>query len=153
MSVLQQLENIESATHPILLNIADTVFCLKEKGFDIVFCWTPSHVGVLGNEKADCVARTASIPIEHTVPLADIRKSVQHYIFNKWQETWDLQINNKLHRVKPSIVLWPIFPIRGFDVKLTRLRIGHTWYTRIHLLSGDSVPLHHAMKFKLLTTF
>ncbi|GBM91252.1 hypothetical protein AVEN_251138-1 [Araneus ventricosus] len=137
MSVLQQLENTESATHPILLNIADTVHCLKEKGFDIVFCWTPSHVGILGNEKADYVARTASIPIEHTVPLADIRKSVQYYIFNKWQETWDLQVNNKLHRIKPSIVLWPIFPIRGFDVKLTRLRIGHTWYTHIHLLSGD----------------
>ncbi|GBM99844.1 hypothetical protein AVEN_150986-1, partial [Araneus ventricosus] len=98
------------------------------------------HVGTLGNEKADYASRTASIPIEHTIPLA-IPKSVQHYIFNKWQETWDLQVNNKLHRIKPSVVLWPIFPIRGFDVQLTRLRIGHTWYTHIHLLSGDSVPL------------
>ncbi|GBN20961.1 Aminomethyltransferase, mitochondrial [Araneus ventricosus] len=51
MSVLQQLEHIESATHPILLNIADTVHCLKKKGFDIVFCWTPSHVGILGLEE------------------------------------------------------------------------------------------------------
>ncbi|GBL90650.1 hypothetical protein AVEN_219318-1 [Araneus ventricosus] len=141
MRVLQQLENIESATHPISLNIADTVQCLKKKGFDIIFCWTPSHVGILGNEKADNVARTASILLKHTVPFADILKSVQHYIFNKGQETWDLQVNNKLHRIKPSLVLWPIFPIRGFSVKLTRLRIGHTWYTYIHLLYGDSVPL------------
>ncbi|GBL88098.1 hypothetical protein AVEN_133744-1 [Araneus ventricosus] len=76
MSVLQQSEDIEGATHPILLNIADTIHSLKNRGFDIVFCWTPRHVGILGIEKADYAAQTTSVPLKHTVLFANLCSTI-----------------------------------------------------------------------------
>ncbi|GBL78399.1 hypothetical protein AVEN_42911-1 [Araneus ventricosus] len=37
--------------------------------------------------------------------------------------------------------LWPILPIREVDVKLTRLRIGHTHFTHRHLIFGERIPI------------
>ncbi|GBN14231.1 hypothetical protein AVEN_113763-1 [Araneus ventricosus] len=69
-----------------------------------------------------------------------MKKSVASRISSLWQETWDLQVHNKLHYIKPSIGLWPALPIREADVKLTRLRIGHTRATHKHLLFGRRWP-------------
>ncbi|GFX38961.1 putative RNA-directed DNA polymerase from transposon X-element [Trichonephila clavipes] len=35
---------------------------------------------------------------------------------------------------------WPVMPMRRTDVKLTRLRIGHTRFTHRHLLFGERAP-------------
>ncbi|GFT41243.1 RNase H domain-containing protein [Trichonephila clavipes] len=35
---------------------------------------------------------------------------------------------------------WPVMPTRRTDVKLTRLRIGHTRLTHRHLLFGEHAP-------------
>ncbi|GFT35034.1 hypothetical protein TNCV_2824981 [Trichonephila clavipes] len=35
---------------------------------------------------------------------------------------------------------WPVMPLRRTDVKLTRLRIGHTRFTHRHLLFGERAP-------------
>ncbi|GFX63683.1 hypothetical protein TNCV_2824691 [Trichonephila clavipes] len=53
-----------------------------------------------------------------------------------WQETWDPQILNKLHSIHPSTSLWATLPVRRHDIRLTRLRIGHTRFTHRHLLLG-----------------
>ncbi|GFT26292.1 RNase H domain-containing protein [Trichonephila clavipes] len=50
------------------------------------------------------------------------------------------QLDNKLHSVKPVIGVWPVMPLRRTDVKLTRLRIGHTRFTHRHLLFGERAP-------------
>ncbi|GFU48331.1 RNase H domain-containing protein [Trichonephila clavipes] len=63
-----------------------------------------------------------------------------HHIFKIWQESWSQQLDNKLHSVKPVIGAWPVIPMRRTDVKLTRLRIGHTRFTHKHLLLGEDAP-------------
>ncbi|GFV51406.1 RNase H domain-containing protein [Trichonephila clavipes] len=63
-----------------------------------------------------------------------------HHIFKIWQESWSQQLDNKLHSVKPVIGAWPVMPLRRTDVKLTRLRIGHTRFTHRHLLFGERAP-------------
>ncbi|GFS77401.1 putative RNA-directed DNA polymerase from transposon X-element [Trichonephila clavipes] len=63
-----------------------------------------------------------------------------HHIFKIWQESWSQQLDNKLHSVKPVIGAWPVMPMRRTDVKLTRLRIGHTRLTHRHLLFGEHAP-------------
>ncbi|GFV24356.1 uncharacterized protein TNCV_198981 [Trichonephila clavipes] len=55
-------------------------------------------------------------------------------------ESWSQQLDNKLHSVKPVIEAWPVMPMRRTDVKLTRLRIGHTRFTHRHLLFGERAP-------------
>ncbi|GFW95738.1 RNA-directed DNA polymerase from mobile element jockey [Trichonephila clavipes] len=61
-------------------------------------------------------------------------------IHRVWQETWDQQVLNKLHSIHPSISHWAALPVRRHDVRLTRLRIGHTRFTHRHLLLGENAP-------------
>ncbi|GFT64100.1 RNase H domain-containing protein [Trichonephila clavipes] len=63
-----------------------------------------------------------------------------HPIFKLWQESWSQQLDNKVHSVKPVIGAWPVMPMRRTDVKLTRLCIGHTRLTHMHLLFGERAP-------------
>ncbi|GFU59102.1 RNase H domain-containing protein [Trichonephila clavipes] len=58
MSVLEAIENYNDRCHPVVCNILDITSRLYSKGFDIVFCWLPSHVGIIGNEQADSAAKT-----------------------------------------------------------------------------------------------
>ncbi|GFU16650.1 RNase H domain-containing protein [Trichonephila clavipes] len=70
---------------------------------DIVFCWLPSHVGIIGNEQADSAAKSATTHLPLAVPLSDMKRVIMHHIFNIWQESWSQQLDNKLHSVKPVI--------------------------------------------------
>ncbi|GFU35828.1 RNase H domain-containing protein [Trichonephila clavipes] len=70
----------------------------------------------------------------------DMKRVIMHHIFKIWQESWSEQLDNKLHSVKPVIGAWPVMPMRRTDVKLTRLRIGHTRLTHRHLLFGERAP-------------
>ncbi|GFY09417.1 RNase H domain-containing protein [Trichonephila clavipes] len=141
MSVLEALENYHDRCHPVVCTILDITSRLYSKGFDIVFCWLPSHVGIIGNEQADSAAKSATTHLPLAVPLSDMKRVIMHHIFNIWQESWSQQLDNKLHSVKPVIGAWPVMPLRRrTDVKLTRLRIGHTRFTHSHLLFGERAP-------------
>ncbi|GFW41222.1 RNase H domain-containing protein [Trichonephila clavipes] len=140
MSVLEALENYNDRCHPVVCTILDITSRLYSKGFDIVFCWLPSHVGIIGNEQADSAAKSATTHLPLAVPLSDMKRVIMHHIFKIWQESWSQQLDNKLHSVKPVIGAWPVMPMRRTDVKLTRLRIGHTRFTHRHLLFGERAP-------------
>ncbi|GFV23514.1 RNase H domain-containing protein [Trichonephila clavipes] len=141
MSVLEALESYNDRCHPVVCNILDITSRLHSKGFDIVFCWLSSHVGIIGNEQADSAARSATTHLPLAVPLSDIKRVILHHIFKIWQESWSLQLDNKLHSVKPVIGAWHVMPMRRTDVRLTRLRIGHTRFTHRHLFLGEDAPL------------
>ncbi|GFX46011.1 RNase H domain-containing protein [Trichonephila clavipes] len=140
MSVLEALENYHDRCHPVVCTILDITSRLYSKGFDIVFCWLPSHVGIIGNEQADSAAKSATSHLPLAVPLSDRKRVIMHHIFKTCQESWSQQLDNKLHSVKPVIGAWPVMPMRRTDVKLTRLRIGHTRFTHRHLLFGEHAP-------------
>ncbi|GFX24533.1 putative RNA-directed DNA polymerase from transposon X-element [Trichonephila clavipes] len=140
MSVLEALENYHDRCHPVVCTILDITSRLYSKGFDIVFCWLPSHVGIIGNEQADSAAKSATTHLPLAVPLSDMKRVILHHIFQIWQESWSQQLDNKLHSVKPVIGAWSVMPLRRTDVKLTRLRIGHTRFTHRHLLFGERAP-------------
>ncbi|GFW07150.1 RNase H domain-containing protein [Trichonephila clavipes] len=140
MSVLEALENYNNRCHPVVCTILDITSRLYSKGFDIVFCWLPSHVGIIGNEQADSAAKSVTTHLPLAVPLSDMKRVIMHHIFKIWQVSWSQQLDNKLHSVKPVIGAWPVIPMRRTDVKLTRLRIGHTRFTHRHLLLGEDAP-------------
>ncbi|GFU61295.1 putative RNA-directed DNA polymerase from transposon X-element [Trichonephila clavipes] len=139
MSVLEALENYTDWCHPVVCNILDITGRLYYKVFDIVFCWLPSHVGIIGNEQADSAARSATTYLPLALPLSDMKHVILNHILT-WQESWSQQLDNKLHSVKPLIEAWPVIPMRRTDVKLTRLRIGHTRFTHRNLLLAEDAP-------------
>ncbi|GFU13642.1 RNase H domain-containing protein [Trichonephila clavipes] len=159
MSVLEALENYNDWCHPVVCNVLDITSRLYSKGFDIVFCWLPSHVGIIGNEQADGAARSVTTHLPLAVPLSDIKRVILHHTFKIWQESRSQQLDNKLHSLKPVIGAWPVMPMRRTDVKLTRLRIGHTRFTHRHLF-GENAPeypsckvIHSASHFNRLSRF
>ncbi|GFT13445.1 pggt1b [Trichonephila clavipes] len=103
MSVLAAHENNNDRCHPVVCNILDITSRLYSKGFDIVFCWLPSHVGIIGNVQADNAERSATTYMPLAVPLSDIKRVILHHIFKIWQESWRQQLDNKLHSVKPGL--------------------------------------------------
>ncbi|GBN55811.1 hypothetical protein AVEN_167975-1, partial [Araneus ventricosus] len=141
MSSLETLCHPHFQMHPVAMEILGLLQTLQHGGFSILFCWIPSHVGIIGNEQADHSAKTAVSFLHREIPYCDVKKPVASCIFSLWQETWDLQVRNKLYYVKPFIGLWPVLPTRGADVKLTRLRIGHTRVTHKYLLFGERTPM------------
>ncbi|GFY07464.1 putative RNA-directed DNA polymerase from transposon BS [Trichonephila clavipes] len=139
MSALESLPFSTEHRHPTVTEIL-LLRKLERKGFDIIFSWVPGHVGILGNEQADNGSRSMSDPMQLPVCYRDLKTSTQNYIHRVWQETWVQHILNKLHNIHPSTSHWAALPVRRHDVRLTRLRIGHTRFTHRHLLLGENAP-------------
>ncbi|GBN22693.1 hypothetical protein AVEN_68031-1 [Araneus ventricosus] len=134
MSALETLSHYDIQMHPVALKISYISHFLRKEGFNIIFCWVPSHVGISGNEIADCIAKFASSFLSQDITVRDVKKSFVSLLHTTWQNNWDLQMNNKLHFVKPFIDIWPVLPIRELDVKLT-------CFTHRHLIFGERTPV------------
>jgi len=117
---------------------------LAKNGKNIILCWIPSHVGILGNEKADTAARSAlSLPvIRMKLPATDMYPRITKLIFDEWQLVWDCCAGNKLHVIRPTVGdhKQKACLSRRDSVLLNRLRIGHTRLTHSFLLSDDDLP-------------
>ena len=72
-SVLSALGSFTSLANPLVLSAVEWLFLLRQRGYNIGFCWVPGHVGVRGNEQADQLARGAvtSDPRQSPVPCRD----------------------------------------------------------------------------------
>ncbi|GBN00225.1 hypothetical protein AVEN_38741-1 [Araneus ventricosus] len=111
MSVLQSLQQTESSNNPVICDILIQMEDLRNKGFDILFCWVPSHTGIKGNELADSAAKSALVPLNSAVPFSDVSCFIRKHINKMWQQLWDLQEQNKLHSLKPFLGRWPGVPV------------------------------------------
>jgi len=110
----------------------------------IVLCWIPSHVRILGNEKADAAAKSAlSLSV---TPMSFLSQTlyprITKLIFDEWQEIWNCCAINKLNAIRPTVGDYKQKTClsRRDSVLLNRLRIGHTRLTHSFLLSGDDLP-------------
>ena len=143
LSVLQSLHN-RHIENPLLLDVLLKHNELAELN-RIVFCWLPSHVGIKGNEKASIAAKSAlTLNISNLkIPFTDFKPSINTFVHNKWQMSWNAVVFNKLHSIMPSLGEWqPNYRIdRKGEVTLARLRIGHTFITHSFLLKGEDWPL------------
>ena len=77
----------------------------------IVLFWIPSHIGILGNEMVDQQAKT-SLSLEPTsfkIPFSNFKPSINKYILEEWQTSWNNSIGNKLLEIKPNIGEYQFF--------------------------------------------
>ena len=117
---------------------------LAKNGKNIILCWIPSHVGILGNENADAAAKLAlSLPVTRMkVPATGMYPRITKLIFDKWQGVLNCCAGNKLHAIRPTVGDYKRKTClsRRDTVLLNRLCIGHTRLTHSFLLSGDDLP-------------
>ena len=107
-----------------------------------IFLYTPSYVGINGNEAADLKAKASPDLniLNLKVSFMDFKPFLNRYILSKRQKSWD-GATDKPHEIKP--VLGKNTNNRSLrrDVVLTRLRIGHTRITHFYLLKREDQPL------------
>jgi ribonuclease HI len=145
LSTLQAIQN-KKFEHPFILNILETYHNLSQLNKTIIFCWIPSHVGIRGNEMADMAAKdalTSQIDQNIRIPYSDLKNKISINILSNWQNSWNNSIFNKLHTVQPTISNTKKTSTinRKDETIMHRLRIGHTRYTHVHLLTKTTHPL------------
>jgi kelch-like protein 2/3 len=143
LSCLQAICNAKWSS-PLICDILQQCHLLSLSGREVHFCWTPSHVGVTGNERADAEAKAAlqfSIS-DCLVPYTDYKQTVTLYLRKLWQAQWDQTIFNKLQPIKKTIGDTKLRGIskRRDEVVLHRARIGHTHLTHCYLLKKEDQP-------------
>ena len=134
----------QNPKHPLVKTIQTIMIQLQTKNKEICFCKVPSHVGIQGNEKADEIANEAQkLPGFHTtkIPISDYHYPIRKHILKIWQDRWD-QSHQKLREIKPRVKPWVYLPggNRRNEVKLTRLRIGHSRLTHGYYMSRGRPP-------------
>ena len=142
LSVLKALNHTSSKNSQIqkLLEKHHKIANTKE----ILFCWLPSHVGIIGNEIADRKAKDSLHLNMSTfeIPFNSFKPPINRYILSEWQKSWDTATFNKLHAIKPVVGnnSSAIRNVRREDVVITRLRIGHTRFTHSYILNREEQP-------------
>ena len=122
-----------------ILQILEKCHALQLEGKNVQFCWVPSHVGIKGNEKADCAAKAAlQLPISADIKIyyTDFKYAINRYFIRIWQNHWNQIQFNKLQIIKPFIGETKLKSVtnRRDEVVLHRARIGHTFLTHSYLL-------------------
>ena len=140
LSVLKAMNHISSKNPQIqkLLEKCHELLANKE----IALCWIPSRIQ--GNEMVDQQAKS-SLSVESTsfrIPFFNFKPSINKYILEEWQTSWNNSIGNKLLDIKPTIGKYQsvVRNIRKEEVVLARLRLGHTRVTHSYLLQGEEQP-------------
>ena len=142
LSVLKAM-NHTSSTNPQIQKLIEKCHELLANK-EIVLCWIPSHIGILGNEIVDQKAKTSrsSEPTSFKIPFSNFKPSINKYIWEEWQTLWNISIANELLDIKPTIGEYQsvVRNIRKEEVVLARLRLGHTRVTHSYLLQGEEQP-------------
>ena len=64
-----------------------------------------SHKGIQGNEMVDQQAKTSLSlePASFKILLSNFKPSINNYILDQLQTSWNISIGNKLLEIKPTI--------------------------------------------------
>lgn len=144
LSAIECLQQIYPA-NPLAQSIKECIGQEPNGGQNMIFIYTPSHKGIVGNETADRLAKEAAtdlqIPEEAVSIHTDLIALMKGLCVDKWQNIWSLQ-HTGLRSIQTSVQRRLPFPEhRWQQVAITRLRIGHTKLTHGYLISKENQPL------------
>ena len=98
--------------NPIILDIHYFLYKLFSIGKNVSFCWSPGHVGIRGNERADLAAKSAAsrVTVDYLpVPFLDTKFHSRSFILEKFQHIWSkLFTNSKLELIQHFNKPWPV---------------------------------------------
>ena len=112
---------------------------------ETIFCWIPCRIRIQGNEMADSAAKTAQdnpLNTHFKIPFTDLKRTINIYTKQKWQNYWDNFQNNKLHKLMPQVGKSQKNQTKMSrkEVTLSRLRIRHAHITHSYLLKKEKTP-------------
>lgn len=143
-SALQKLKQLQYSD-VLIRKLQHDLYELEQRGIEIHLCWIPGHVNIQGNESADLEAKRAarSLPDGTTsiisVPYTDFHTVVQEKFKLLWNEMW-AGSTDKLREIRSHVGPWrrPT-STRSEQVKLNRLRVGHSRITHGHLMDNADI--------------
>lgn len=142
MSVLKALQcrTLDAKTSFIIYEIKNLWWKLYEVNIEVKLMWTPSHIGVTGNENADFLAKAIvdsnidSFP-KVAIPYTDLYTILKKSIKEEWKSHWTniLESGKGLWyaSINPEFLSTPWFTRdkdsidRKFYSTIFRLRFGH----------------------------
>jgi hypothetical protein len=121
-------------THPYVFKILEKYTILYNRGFELVMLWCPSHVGVMGNERADLLAKEALsfTACDVRISTSDFKPITLEFYKERWQEQWNMKINYTVFskplasgrkapgRSDVRRLCWPV-PVSGTHISPTAL--------------------------------
>ena len=130
LSALTSIKLTYSRSRPILLQ--ETMMILNQiKMSKICFIWIPSHVNILGNERADSLAKQSlnlpDINSTNYLELQEIFSLIKSHVVNEWQRKYDGDPKGRHYKLICPVVDTSIKftdPNRRQEVQISRLRLG-----------------------------
>ena len=103
LSVLKAMNHTSSKNPQIQKLLEKCHELLANKEFFL--CLIPSHIGILGNEMVDQQAKTSLSlkPISFKILFSNFKPSINKFILEEWQTSWNNSIGDKLLDIKPTI--------------------------------------------------
>ncbi|XP_057654757.1 uncharacterized protein LOC130893013 [Diorhabda carinulata] len=131
--------------HPLGSLIKTQLYLLHQSKACVQIIWVPSHTNIPGNEKADQYAREAAdnnkVTIVREVIVSDFKAVIKAKAQCKWQSEWN-RSQSILKTIKPYVKPWKGSPkSRADQIKIDRLRLGHTKATHSHLFNRENPPI------------
>lgn len=129
LSVVTSLRNNNSASRPNLYN--ETLQKINSLPTEITIIRIPSHVGIIGNEKVDQLANSATKSKQIDCPinweLTETYIQIDNVMLDEWQNEWNNETTgNHYRQLVPDIRNKRNlrFGNTRYDTLATRLRLG-----------------------------